>query len=125
MLKTEVILYAEDDGSCPLLIWIDNLPPKAQDKCIVRIERLAEMGHELRRPETDYLRNKIHELRAAFQRIQYRMLYFFYEEKAVISHGLIKQKVVQPKEIELAVDRKERFNKNPVKHTFKGGERDE
>ncbi len=36
MPKTEVILYAEDDGSCPLLIWMDTLPPKAQDKCIVR-----------------------------------------------------------------------------------------
>ncbi len=86
---------------------------------------MAEMGHELRRPEADYLRNEIYELRAAFRRIQYRMLYFFYEEKAVVSHGLIKQKVVEPKEIELAVDRKERFKKDSVKYAFKGGELDE
>ncbi len=56
MPRTEVVFYAEDDGTCPLLDWMDGLPQKAQDKCIVRIERLGEMGHELRRPEADFLR---------------------------------------------------------------------
>ena len=119
MPRIEVILFAEEDRSCPLLRWLDSIPSKAQDKCIVRIERLAEMGHELHRPEADYLRNKIYELRVAFTRIQYRMLYFFHEEKAVISHGLIKEKVVPPKEIDLAISRKELFAKEPDKHTYK------
>lgn len=87
----------------------------------MRIERLAEMGHELRRPEADYLRDKIHELRAAFQRIQYRMLYFFHRDKGIISHGLTKEREVPSTEIELAVNRRERFIKDPSKHTT-GGE---
>ena len=29
---------------------------------VVRIRRLAELGHELRRPEADLLRDDIHEL---------------------------------------------------------------
>ena len=122
MPRTEVILFAEDDGSCPLIEWIDNLPMKAQIKCYIRIERLEEKGYELRRPEADYLRDKIYELRATHQRIHYRMLYFFHENKGVISHGLMKEKVVQPKEIDLAVNRKARFEKNPLKHTYAGGE---
>ena len=36
MPTTEVVLFAEEDGICPLLEWMDTLPPKAQDKCIVK-----------------------------------------------------------------------------------------
>ncbi len=57
MPKTSVILYCEEDGSCPFLEWLDELPAKAQDKCQVRLERLRDMGHELRRPEADLLRD--------------------------------------------------------------------
>ena len=86
MPETEVILFSEDDGSVPLLAWLDKLPAKAQDKCIVKIERLAAMGHELRRPEADYLRDGIYELRVSLQSVRYRILYFFQEKNAVISH---------------------------------------
>lgn len=119
MPRTEVVLYAEDDGTCPLLDWLDGLPQKAQDKCIVRIERLGEMGHKLRRPEADFLRDDIYELRVALQGIQYRMLYFFSENQAVISHGLIKkEKEVPPKQIDVAIERKGRFGPNPLRHTY-------
>ncbi len=64
MTETEVVIYASEDGSAPLLDWLDVLPRKVQDKCLVRIERLGQMGHELRRPEADSLRDGIHELRA-------------------------------------------------------------
>jgi len=67
----------DDDGAAPLLDWLDVLPQKVQDKCIVRIERLSEQGHELRRPEADYLRDSIHELRIRHLRVNYRILYFF------------------------------------------------
>lgn len=55
--RTEVIFFREDNGTVPLLSWLDTLPTKAQDKCRVRIERLKELGHELRRPEADLLRD--------------------------------------------------------------------
>ena len=113
MPNTNLIFYTEDNGSCPLLDWFDNLPEKAQDKCLVKIERLTEMGHELRRPEADYLRDKIYELRAALNRVQYRILYFFHESDCcILSHGLIKEKKVPPKEIDLAIRRRENFLKD-------------
>ena len=117
MPETEVILLSEDDGSVPLLAWLDKLPAKAQDKCIIKIERLAAIGHELRRPEADFLRDGIYELRVSLQGIHYRLLYFFQGSGAVISHGLIKTSQVPPKEIDLALERKTRFGKNSVKHT--------
>lgn len=121
MPETEVVIFAEEDGGCPLIEWMDTLPPNAQDKCIVKIERLKEMGHELRRPESDFLRDKIYELRTALQGIQYRMLYFFHDNLGVISHGLIKiGNEVPSKDIDLAVKRKEKYEKDPLKHIYGG-----
>jgi hypothetical protein len=37
---------------------------------------------------------------------------------AVVSHGLVKERVVPPKEIDRAVERKKRFEANPAKHTY-------
>jgi len=117
--RTKVVLYREDDGSCPFLEWFGKLPAKAQDKCFLRLERLREMGHELRRPEADFLRDGIYELRVSLQGVQYRMLYFFHRAEAVVvSHGIVKERAVPPNEIERALDRKRQFEADPLKHTF-------
>lgn len=119
MPRVKVIFYREDDGTVPLLEWIDGLIIKAQDKCRVRLERLGGLGYELRRPEGDYLREDIYELRASHLGINYRMLYFFYGTTAVvISHGLIKERVVPPKEIALAIRRRKKFLQDPKRHTY-------
>ena len=57
--------HFEENGSVPVLEWLDNLPEKTQDKCRVRMEQLADLGHELRRLEADFLRDKIYELRVS------------------------------------------------------------
>ena len=119
MPETKVILFAEADGTCPLLHWLDGLPSRVQDKCIVRVERLAEMGHELRRPEADYLHAGIYELRASHQGIHYRILYFFHGRTAVISHGLVKEKEVPSREIELAIEHKTMYTSDPENHTYR------
>jgi putative component of toxin-antitoxin plasmid stabilization module len=77
------------------------------------------MGHELRRPEADFLRDGIYELRVSLGGVHHRILYFFHGAiAAVVSHGLAKEKVVPPKEINRAVECKKRFEANPAKHTY-------
>ena len=117
---TRVVFFQEEDGTTPLLKWLDSLPPPAQDKCTERIERLREFGHRLRRPEADYLRDGIHELRVKHERINYRMLYFFHGQHAIVlSHGLIKQQsAVPPREIKRALIRKRAFERDPKRHTL-------
>lgn len=120
MPKTKVVFYKEEDGSVPILEWLDSLQPKALDKCVVRIERLKELGHELRRPEADFLRDGIYELRVGLQHVNYRMLYFFYgQTAAVVSHGLVKEAAVAAKEINKAIERKQKFEKDPKTHIYK------
>ena len=78
MPKTTVVFYQDDPETVPVLDWLASLPAKALDKCRVRIERLRDLGHELRRPEADFLRDGIYELRVRLRTSNYRMLYFFH-----------------------------------------------
>ena len=118
MPRTKVLLYREANGTVPLLEWLDSLPSKAVAKCRVRVERLAELGHELRRPEADFLRDGIYELRVGLAGRNYRILYFFHGGAvAILAHGLVKERTVPIKEIEHALERKRAFEADPQKHT--------
>jgi phage-related protein len=122
MLQTSVVFYKEADGQVPVLAWLRVLQRRdrrAAAACMARIQRLAAMGHELRRPEADYLRDDIYELRARRGRVQYRILYFFHGQRlAVLAHALTKEGQVPPADIERAIRRKEAFAQDPEKHSY-------
>lgn len=122
MPATNVILYREKEGRVPFLEWFDGLTEKAQDKCLVRIERLRALGHELRRPEADLLRDGIHELRAKHGNLNYRMLYFFYSPTVVVLiHGVSKQRATVPAvAVQRAIERRQRFVLDSRAHTYEG-----
>lgn len=85
MAQTEVFFFREPkNNSVPLLEWLDELPTKVKAQCTERIDRLGALGHELRRPEADFLRDGIYELRASYQGVHYRMLYFFAGRAVVV-----------------------------------------
>ena len=118
MSRVAVVIYRETDGSVPFLDWFKKLSEKAQDKCRVRLERLAALGHELRRPEADFLRDGIYELRVRLRTTNYRMLYFFHgRTAAVLSHGVSKEDQVPTYEIDRAIARKAQFTAHPLRHT--------
>jgi hypothetical protein len=116
--ETEVLIFSDDDRLAPLMEWMDQLQAKVRDKCIVRIERLSELGHELRRPEADFLRDAIHELRVRYGNVNYRVLYFFHEGRAILSHGCTKEGSVPNSEIDRAIKHKTLFASNPARHTY-------
>jgi hypothetical protein len=131
--------------------WIDGLVPKARLKIVVRLERLRELGHELRRPEADLLRDNIHELRISLNHVQYRILYAFHTEVqtvpgaeakiikkgsakkgrgeeltahrtiAVVAHGITKEGRVPDEEINRALVRMRKFAADPRRHTHVEG----
>lgn len=113
MPRSDVHLYRKSTGEIPLLEWLDRIPVKARLKCIDRISRLATLGNELRRPESDFLRDGIYELRASHQGVHYRILYFFCGRAVVVlSHGITKEQAVPPKEIERALERKQQVEED-------------
>jgi phage-related protein len=127
--KTEVIFYRDERGQAPVVEWLRELrrkDRKAYAKCNARIQVLAQLGHELRRPMADYLRDGIHELRIRQGHLNYRILYFFHGQAvAILAHGLTKEDELPNADIERAIQRKEAFAKDPAKHTYPEDDQDE
>ena len=122
MPSAKVHFYLSDDGTVPVLDWLRQLRQQDRQgyaKCVVRIQRLAEEGHALRRPEADYLRDGIYELRARQGHVNYRILYFFHGQNVIVlAHGMTKESEVPDTEIERALRRKAAFEVNPKLHTY-------
>ena len=79
---------------------------------------LSAEGHQLRRPVSDYLRNGIYELRFRTGRVQYRLLYFFHGQTAVIVDGLQKTGGAVPDiDIQRTLNRKAEFESAPAGRT--------
>ena len=118
MPRTDVRFFRESDGTVPIVDWLELLPRKAEMKCRVKLERLRELGYEIRRPEADYLRDGIYELRATFGGIHHRLLYCYMGPAAVVvTHGIVKERRVPPREIDLAILRKDLVRRDPARHT--------
>jgi len=122
LARTRVIFYQEEPDEVPALDWLKELRrlnKAAYAKCVARVERLAELGHELRRPEADYLRDGIYELRAKLGRLNFRLLYFFHGQlAAVLAHGLTKEDKVPDADVDRAIRRKQKFLRQPAVHTY-------
>jgi phage-related protein len=124
MPSIHIVFYQEKEGDAPVVDWLKELNEtntKAFDKCRAALARLALLGHELRRPEADYLRDGIYELRVRLGSVNYRLLYFFHGQTvSVIAHGLTKEAAVPASDIKRAIARKAAFSSNPTAHTFRG-----
>jgi phage-related protein len=124
MPQTALLFFRDERGVAPVWEWLKDLRErnaKAYAKCAVRLRRLAEMGHELRRPEADLLQDGIYELRARLGTVNYRILYFFHERNvAVLASALSKENEIPKADIGRALQRKREFVADPVSHTFTG-----
>jgi hypothetical protein len=74
------------------------------------------MGHELRRPEADFLRDGIYELRVSRRGVHHASSTF---PRVGRGGGLARPgERAPPKEIDRATERKKRFEANPLRHTY-------
>jgi hypothetical protein len=122
MPQTVVLVFREaPGGEPPLVAWLAKLKKterKAYAKCLAFIETLEREGFTLQRPTAAPLRDGIYELRPTLRSMNYRILYFFCgKNTACLSHGIVKEDVVPPAEIDLAVSRKRLVEKNRARHT--------
>jgi hypothetical protein len=118
VVPIDVVFYAEN-GIAPALSWLARQPNKVQDKFDFVIAQLEMQGHELRRPLSAPLERKIHELRVRWQRVNYRLLYFFDGRiAAVVAHGCTKEREVDSADIDRAVACREKYLANRPLHTL-------
>jgi hypothetical protein len=121
MPETKVYFFREGE-TVPMVDWLNKISlknNKAVVKCLAQIELLKMCGYELHRPYADFLRDGIYELRISFQRVQYRILYFFHGQNVILlTHGLEKEGKVPDIEINRAIERKIQFEADPEAHSY-------
>ena len=116
----EIILYTTKNGKCPVNDFMDTLSVDDKEDMIKKILYLKNVGNEIRRPQGDYLRDKIYELRITLANNNTRTLYFFcYDDYIVLTHTFIKKTDKVPEnEIARAIKYKNdflaRFNKENI-----------
>ena len=122
MPATEVFFFRDEDGSVPVLDWLNsfrNRNERAYKKCFALIRLLEEFGYELRRPRADMLRDGVYELRTRVGNVNYRILYGFVgKDVALLAAGLTKEKKVPSSEIDAAIGRIEKYKTNPEAYRF-------
>ena len=122
MPRTDVVFYQGDQNDVPVLDWLKELrrsDQRAYESCVAAIGRLAECGHELRRPLADILKNGVYELRIRKGRVNFRILYFFHGKNvAILGHALTKEDRVPKGDIEKAMRRKKAFETDPAAHSY-------
>lgn len=122
MPETRILFYRTADGLLPVLAWLLDLQtthPRVYAKCVAALFRLRDLGHELRRPEADTLRDGICELRVKFGHVNYRLLYTIHHRTtAVLVHALMKEDQIPARDIDLARTRVAAFVRDPARHTY-------
>lgn len=91
--------YQHSNGRIPFREFIDNLNEVSELPNVRNaLDQLAEHGHNLRRPQVEYLQDNIYELRVKTIHGQIRCLYFFYDRTTIIvTHGFHKKSSSVPK----------------------------
>jgi hypothetical protein len=121
MPRTAIRLYRGADRTVPMTEWLAGLEvsePRAYVKCLAMLKLLSEQGNELRRPHVDMLRDGIRELRFRIGTVQYRILFFYCGQHVVcLSHGITKENVIPPAEIDTALIRKRLVERDPDGYT--------
>lgn len=122
MPPTRLVFYCDADGIAPVREWLADLQRRnrrAFARCVDRLERLTALGHELRRPHADAVRDGVRELRMREGRVNYRILYFSHGRNvAVLAHAFTKEGRLPDVEIDRTLRRKNAFEANPARHTY-------
>ena len=83
--------YISPRGKCFVKEFLAELPIKVEVKIYSFLELLEKHGPNLPRPYADVVRGKIRELRIGFGAMEYRILYFFFGKKIILTHGFVKK----------------------------------
>lgn len=98
MKKCKCVYFQTDSGRKPAQEFVNSLDHRSQQKYYEVVGLLEEYGKSLIEPHSKHLEDGIYELRFFGIEGRARILYFFYyEEKAVLTSGLVKKQGPVPR----------------------------
>ena len=111
MQKFDVDFYKKNDGSCPVIEFLNGLDVKMRAKIMRMLKLLEQNGSDLREPYSKFLKDGIFELRIKQGTDIVRVLYFFMiGHRIIITNGFVKKSQRTPRsEIELAKKYKKEY----------------
>lgn len=102
--------YLRERGDEPVREFLRALPKEIRRLAGGILEKLGEFGPGLRRPHADYLKDGIYELRFRWERVEFRILYFFDGTEVVLTNAFVKKTRRAPnEEIERAIRRRDEW----------------
>ncbi len=90
-MNFEIIFYRKINERCPFEEFYQTCNDKEKLEVAACLSVLRKLGHKAKRPLVGYLEDGIYELRIKVLRKQLRILYFFAEQKIIITHGFVKK----------------------------------
>jgi len=109
--KFNIDFYKKNDGSCPVIEFLNGLDVKMRAKIMRMLKLLEQNGSDLREPYSKFLKDGIFELRIKQGTDIVRVLYFFMiGHRIIITNGFVKKSQRTPRsEIELAKKYKKEY----------------
>ena len=101
-----IIFYEKEDGTIPVMEFLNKLPVKHQAKALRDIDVLEQYGTALTEPHVKHIKGKLWELRIRSANDISRIFYFMAVGKdIVLLHGFVKKSQKTPnREIKTAND---------------------
>lgn len=103
----DIYYFVDEEKSEPVREYLQGLTEPERAKVYAYLHHLSEVGHQLKRPQGDYLGGKteLYELRPGRNRILY---FFIHRNKIILLHAFLKKtQEIPEREIKIAMKRKE------------------
>ena len=107
----EIEFFQTKAGHCPVIGFLDSLPPKIKAKALRTMELLEEFGPSLPMPYARPMGDGLYELRIRVRNDTSRIFYFFcVDQRIIMTNGFIKKTETTPKgELEKALKYRAEF----------------
>jgi len=109
-MDVQILFYRKANQRCPFEDFFQSCSDKEKLEIAANLKVLQKFGYQARRPLVGYLEDGIYELRVKALNKHLRILFFFSEQKIIITHGFVKKtKAVPQIEIKKANQYREDF----------------
>lgn len=119
MPEIELIFFQEYAGAITFLDEFKKQPQKLQESILAKLKRVREEGYRVRMPTVEHLEDGLYELRVKSERNNYRILFFFYNQRAILLPDIHHkdQRKLPRRIIEKALKQKAKFETDPRSHS--------